>query len=393
MPLSDLHVLDLSRVLAGPTCTMMLGDLGAQVIKVEEPGRGDGTRQWGPPWAGGESAYYLAANRNKRSLTLNLKNPAGQEILRRLSGRADVLVENFLPGVMAGFGLDYETLAQSNPGLIYCAITGYGQTGPERDRPGYDFAIQAQGGLMSITGEPEGEPMKTGVAVVDITAGLFASQAILAALHHRQRTGVGQFIDISLLDTQLGWLANVAQNYLVSAETPARYGNAHPNIVPYQAFATADGRLALAVGTDAQFARLCTAVSHPHWAADSRFRTNPARVAHRAELIPLLSALFLSRPTAAWVALLREHDIPHAPVNDLPAALAQPQAAARDMLQQLPHPTAAEITLIGPVPKLSATPAAIRRPPPLLGQHSDEILVELGCTPAEIAALRAQGAI
>ena len=393
MPLSDLRILDLSRILAGPYCTMMLGDLGAEVIKVEAPGGGDGTRQWGPPWAGDQSAYFLTANRNKRALVLDLKQEDGRAILRQLAARADVLVENFMPGTMAGFGLSYKMLAAANPGLIYCAISGYGQDGPRRDEPGYDFAIQAEGGLMSITGPAEGEPHKTGVAIVDITAGLFAAQAILAALHERGRSGIGQFIDIALLDSQLGWLANVAQNYLVSGETPGRYGNAHPNIVPYQSFATADSPLALAVGNDAQFARLCMAVGRPAWASDSRFQTNPGRVAHRAELIPLLEALFAARPVAEWLVLLRAVEIPCAPVNDIPAALAGRQVAARDMVQEVTHPTAGPLSLIGPVPKLSRTPAAIQRPPPLLGEHTEEILSELGYDAAAVQALRSKGVL
>lgn len=372
---------------------MLLGDLGADVIKVEAPGAGDGTRQWGPPWAGDQSAYFLSANRNKRGLVLDLKQADGKAILRRLAARCDVLIENFMPSTMAGFGLAYETLAGDNPALIYCAISGYGQNGPRRDEPGYDFAIQAEGGLMSITGPAEGEPYKTGVAIVDITAGMFAAQAILAALHERGRSGRGQFIDIALFDSQLGWLANVAQNYLVTGETPGRYGNAHPNIVPYQSFEAADLPFALAVGSDAQFRRLCTAVGRPELAEDSRFLSNPQRVAHRDELISLLQGVFRTRPAEDWLAVFRASAIPCAAVNDIPTALADPQAAAREMLQQVVHPTAGPLTLIGPVPKLSRTPAAIRRAPPLHGQHTAEILAELGYGEEEVDDLQQRGVI
>ncbi|HEY5902370.1 MAG TPA: CoA transferase, partial [Anaerolineales bacterium] len=283
--LAGLRVLDFSRVLAGPYCTMLLADFGAQVIKVESPA-GDDTRQWGPPWLDGESAYFLSVNRSKRSIVLDLKKPAGLEIARRLAARADVLVENFKAGAMAGFGLDYASLSRTNPGLIYCSITGYGQDGPCRSLAGYDFIIQAESGLMSITGPVEGPPYKVGVAIVDITAGMFASHAILAALHHRDQSGRGQYIDVSLFDSQLGWLANVAQNYLVSGQAPRRYGNAHANIVPYEVFQTLDGWLALGVGNDRQFQSLCELAGRLDLWADTRFQTNPGRVVHRLDLIP-----------------------------------------------------------------------------------------------------------
>ena len=290
-PLHGFRVLDLSRVLAGPYCTMVLGDLGADVIKVEPPD-GDETRAWGPPFAGGESAYYLCVNRNKRGMTVNLKTEEGRDIVRKLAGRSDVLVENFRPGTLARFGLDYETLRSGSPGLVYCSISGFGQTGPLRDRPGYDFMIQAMGGLMSFTGEPDGEPMKVGVAVTDITAGLYAVIAILAALQARTVSGEGQYLDISLFDSQLGWLANVASNFLVSGNLPKRYGNAHANIVPYQSFRASDGYFALPVGNDKQFARLCNLIGRPELASDARFATNTARVNHREKLIPLLETVF-----------------------------------------------------------------------------------------------------
>lgn len=392
--LAGIRVLDLSRVLAGPYCSMLLADYGADVIKVEQPGRGDDTRQWGPPWLGGESAYYLSLNRNKRSLTVNLKTEAGRDIVRALAAQSDILIENFLPGVTAEWGLGYDTLAAGHPGLIYCSITGYGQTGPYRDRPGYDFIIQAQGGLMSITGPADGPPHKVGVAIVDITAGLFAANAVLAALHHRQQTGLGQYIDVALLDAQIAWLLNVAHNHLATGDPPTRHANAHPNIVPYESFPTADGHLALAVGTDDQFRRLCLLLDRPDLWQDERYQTNAGRVAHRADLIPQLQALFRARPTAEWMDLLVEAGIPAAPINDIPTILADPQIAARDMVRPIEHPTAGEINLLGPVARLSRTPPGIYAAPPLLGQHTAAILTDLlNYTPAQIADLRHAGVI
>lgn len=393
--LDDLLILDLSRVLAGPYGTMILGDFGARIIKVEQPGQGDETRAWGPPFTpAGQSAYFLCANRNKESITLNLKRPEGRAILRALARRADVLIENFKVGTMEALGLGYESLRQEHPGLIYCAITGYGQSGPAAQRPGYDTVIQAEGGLMSVTGPADGEPLKVGVAVVDITAGLYAVSSILAALHHRARTGAGQAIDIALFDVQLGWLANVGSAYLVSGQAPGRYGNAHATIVPYQPFPAADGHLMIAVGNDGQFARLCQALGAPQWPADPRFATNPARVASRAELVPLIAAITQTRTVADWVAALLDADVPCGPVNDIPTALASPQAQARAMVQSVADPGGAAVPLIGPVPKLSDTPAAIRSAPPGLGQHTEAILGELlGYTAAQIAALRERGVI
>lgn len=391
--LADLRVIDFSRVLAGPYCTMLLADFGAQVIKVESLA-GDDTRQWGPPWLDGESAYYLSINRNKRSIALDLKHPKGQEIARQLANRADVLVENFKIGGMAKFGLDYETLNQTNPGLIYCSITGYGQDGPNAALAGYDFIIQAEGGVMSITGPEEGPPYKVGVAIADVTAGMYASHAILAALHHREQTGQGQYIDIALFDAQLGWLVNVAQNYLVSGEPPKRYGNAHANIVPYEVFQTADGYLALGVGNDRQYKLLCEAAERLDLWDDPRFQTNPGRVTHRRELIPLWQAVFRTRSTAAWIASLNELGIPAGPINDIPSALSCPQTAARQMVQEVKREGGRPVRLVGPVAKLSRTPARISSPPPRLGEHTRQILEEeLGFSPQEIEVLLQEKAI
>ena len=398
--LSDLLILDLSRVLAGPYATMMLGDLGARVIKIEQPGRGDDTRRWGPPFtANGESAYFLCVNRNKESMTLNLKSAEGRAILVELVRQADVLVENFKVGTMAELGLDFYSLHEINPTLIYCSITGYGQTGPYAHRPGYDIAIEAEAGIMSITGpadtaDSNGEPYKVGVAIVDITAGMNAVIAILAALHHRTLTGQGQHIDIALYDTQLSWLANVASSYLISGEAPKRVGNAHASIVPYQTVSTADGWLMLAVGNDGQFARLCNVIGRPEWATDERFATNPARVAHRATLIPALEAVLQTRPKAEWFALLTAAEVPCSPVNDIPTALADPHTAARQMVQTVNHPITGSIPLIGPAAKMSATPPQIRSAPPLLGEHTNPILGSiLDYTNEQVALLRTKGVI
>lgn len=393
-PLSGVVVIDLSRILAGPYCTMLLGDLGAEVIKIEAPGRGDGSREWGPPWAGGESAYYLCVNRNKKSITLNLKSEKGREVLRKLIEKGDVLVENFLPGTMERWGFDYERVREINPRIIYCSITGYGQEGPYKDRPGYDFIIQAQGGIMSITGPVEGPPMKVGVAIVDVTAGLFAAVAILAALHEREGSGEGQHIDIALLDSQVAWLVNVASNYLVSGEVPRRYGNAHPNIVPYELFEAEDGWFALGVGNDRQWRKLCEVIGRPKLAQDPRFATNPRRVENREALIPLLQEIFRGRMVDEWLGLLVEAGIPCAPVNSIDRVLADPQVQSREMVVEVPHPTAGRVRLVGSPLKLSRTPVEMRHHPPLLGEHTEEVLTDfLGYTLQEIAQLRKEKAI
>lgn len=375
-PLTGIRVLDLSRVLAGPYCTMVLGDLGAEVIKVEPP-EGDETRGWGPPFAGGESAYYLCVNRNKRGMVVNLKTERGKSILRELAMQSDVLVENFRPGTLKKYGLDFETLHESNPRLVYCSISGFGQTGSARDKPGYDFMIQALGGLMSITGEPDGEPMKVGVAAADLFAGQNAVIAILAALQARTSSGQGQQLDISLFDSQLGWLANVASNYLISGNTPKRYGNAHANIVPYQSFRARDAWFVIAVGNDKQFEALCRLIGQPELAADLRFSVNSARVENREALIALLEPLFETKTVDEWLALM-EDEFPCGPINNFEQVFAMPHVKEREMLVKMDHPTIGELPLVGSPLKMSATPVAYRLPPPLMGEHTAEVLRELG---------------
>jgi crotonobetainyl-CoA:carnitine CoA-transferase CaiB-like acyl-CoA transferase len=387
--LSGIRVLDFTRVLAGPFCTMLLGDMGADVVKIENPVSGDETRQWGPPWQGeGEnalSAYFLSVNRNKRSLTLNLKTEAGQFIARQLAAESHILVENFKPGDMARFGLGYGNLRQINPALVYCSITGFGQTGPYHDQPGYDYAIQAMSGLMSITGPAAGESYKVGVAISDVVTGLFALSSILVALHHSERTGEGQQIDIALLDSQIAALVNVASNYLVSGQTPPRFGNQHPNIVPYQTFRAADGEFVLAVGNDRQFGQLCALLKRPDLRDDLRYATNPARVANRESLIPILQAIFPRRSAKAWVDDLLNMGVPAAPINDIPTILNDPHIQARGLVHE---------NFIGPPMQFSVTPAQVVSPPPILGQHTDDILRErLKLGNETIAAYRAAGVV
>jgi formyl-CoA transferase len=392
-PLTGIRVLDLSRVLAGPYCTMVLGDLGAEVIKVEPPD-GDESRYWGPPFANGESAYYLCINRNKKGMIVNIKMDAGREILIDLAKQSDALVENFRPGTLARFSMDYESLHRLNPRLIYCSITGFGQSGPLRDRPGYDFMIQAMAGLMSITGEPEGEPMKVGVAVADLFAGQNAVIGILTALQARERTGNGQHLDISLFDSQLGWLANVASNYLISGKLPKRYGNAHANIVPYQSFLASDEYFVLAIGNDKQFSRLCELIGLAELSADPRFVTNDARVIHRDELTPILQSVFETKPAAYWISMLKSVEIPCGPINTLDKVFSMEQVSAREMLVHMEHPTISDLPLVGSPLKMSNTPVEYRLPPPLKGEHTKEILDRLlGYSEFKIAELQSLGVI
>lgn len=393
-PLDKIRVLDLSRVLAGPYCTMMLGDLGAEVIKVERPGSGDDTRQWGPPFAAGESAYYLCCNRNKSGITVNLKSPEGRELVARLADRSDVLVENFLPGTLDAWGLSYEALSRRNPRLVYCSITGFGQTGPRRSEPGYDIMIQAMAGVMSITGEVDGLPMKVGVAISDITAGMFALSAILAALYARERTGAGERIDMALFDASIAWLANVGSNYLVSGEIPQRRGTAHPNIVPYQAFQASDGSLIIAVGNDGQFLKFCDAIGRADLAANPRFATNALRVANRNVLIPILAAEIAKHPAGEWSQRLEKSGIPCGPVNTVDRVFHDPQTAAREMLIEAPHPLIGPLKMAGSPFKLASLDNPPRRPPPCLGEHTDEVLRDvLNLTGEEIQKLRAGGIV
>lgn len=402
-PLRSVRVLDLSRILAGPAATQLLGDLGADVIKIERPGGGDDTRQWGPPWLPGadgqptgESAYYLCANRNKRSVTIDLAQAAGQQLIRDLAARCDVLVENFKVGDLARHGLDYASLKGAAPHLVYCSISGFGQTGPRASLAGYDFLVQGLGGVMSITGEPDGPPMKVGVAVADVVCGLYAAVAVLGALRHRDLTGDGQHIDLSLLDTQVAWLVNQGLNYLTSGEPPARHGNAHPNIVPYQVMPASDGHFILAVGNDAQFRRFAAFAGAPQLADDPRFSTNPARVRHRHDLVPALEALTRTRPAAWWLAGLEREGVPCGPVNDLRAVFDDPQVRHRDMAIRMPHPGAGDgaVSLIGNPIRYSASPVTYRRPPPTLGEHTDEVLLEvLGLGDEARLRLRADGVI
>jgi len=399
--LGHLRVLDLSRVLAGPWASQVLADLGAEVIKVERPGGGDDTRGWGPPWLRdpsgaetSESAYFLSANRGKKSITVDLTRPEGQDLVRRLAACSDVVLENYKVGALDRYGLGYADLSALNPRLVYCSITGFGQTGPYRQRAGYDFLIQGMGGLMSLTGEPDGEPMKVGVAVLDIVTGMYAATAVLAALAHRERSGRGQHVDLALLDVQVATLANQAQSYLVTGSNPRRLGNAHPSIVPYQAFATADGHIILAVGNDGQFARFCQVAGRPDLAADERFRANAGRVLHRAALVPELERVLAMRPSSDWIASLEAAGVPCGPINDLGQVFEDPQVRARGMRLEVPHPLAGTASLVASPIRLSGTPVAPGTAPPTLGQHTHEVLAEvLGLDEATRASLREVGVI
>ncbi|WP_426151085.1 CaiB/BaiF CoA transferase family protein [Pseudomonas sp. DC3000-4b1] len=399
--LSHLRVLDLSRVLAGPWAGQILGDLGAEVIKIERPGTGDDTRAWGPPYlkdaAGlstGEAAYYLAANRNKASVTIDFTHPDGQQLVRQLAERSDILLENFKVGGLEAYGLDYESLKAINPRLIYCSITGFGQTGPYAKRAGYDFMIQGLGGLMSLTGRATGEagegPVKVGVAVTDILTGLYATVGVLAALAERERSGQGQYIDTALLDVQVACLANQAMNYLTTGVAPRRLGNAHPNIVPYQDFPTADGDIILTVGNDQQFRKFAKVAECEHWADDPRFATNAARVANRAALIPAIRQVTVFRTTQEWVRALEGAGVPCGPINDLSEVFSDPQALARELVVDMHHPLAGSLKQVASPLRLSRTPVSYRRPPPLLGEHTAAVLSEtLGLGAERLAELAA----
>jgi len=400
-PLEDLRVLDISRALAGPYCTMMFGDLGADVIKVELPDRGDESRSWGPPFVGepyqsytGESAYFMAINRNKRSITVNLKSSAGQEIIHHLASVSDVFVENYRTGVLNKMGLGYEDLRPLNPRLIYCSISGYGRNGPYAERPGYDFVIQAEGGIMGLTGPVEGPPYRVGISIIDITTGIFASTAILAALRSREFTGEGQLIDISLLDTSVALLANMASNYLVGGVEPNRMGNAHFNITPYEVFRARDRWFTLGAANARQWELLCEVIGEPDLKNDPRFITNQDRVANRPALAKILDDAFANRNADEWLVKLQEADIPSGPINTIRDVFNHPQAPVRDFKLEIEHPTAGLIGLPGFPYKMSQTPAELHRPPPRLGEHTEEILTELLGYPAEkVARLREQKAI
>ena len=402
--LSHIRVLDLSRVLAGPWCTQILADLGADVIKIERPGSGDDTRQWGPPFVsvdgGGneESLYFLATNRGKRSMTLDLSDSRGQKVVHELAAHCNVVVENFKVGALARYGLDYETLKGINPSLVYCSITGFGQTGPYADRAGYDFMIQAMGGLMSVTGEAEDvagtNPQKVGVAIADLVTGLYSANAIQTALIHRERTGQGQYIDMALLDCQVAILANQAMTYLAAGQTPVRMGNAHPNIVPYQVFETQDGHIILAIGNDGQFRRFCELADQPHLAQDPRFVANRGRVKHRTQLIEALALLMKSKNTDDWLNLLEPEGIPCGRINSIDETLNDPQVVHRKMRTQALHSSLGEINLLGSPLKLSETPGEVRRAPPVLGEDTDQVLREvLGYEDIAISALQADGVV
>ncbi|WP_172148291.1 MULTISPECIES: CaiB/BaiF CoA transferase family protein [Pseudomonas] len=403
--LSHIRVLDLSRVLAGPWAGQILADLGAEVIKIERPGVGDDTRHWGPPFlkdAQGENtseaAYYLSANRNKQSLTVDFTQAEGQRLVREMVAKADILIENFKVGGLAAYGLDYAALKELNPKLIYCSITGFGQDGPYAKRAGYDFMIQGLGGLMSLTGRADDEagagPVKVGVALTDILTGLYSSAAILAALASRDQTGQGQHIDMALLDVQVACLANQAMNYLTTGVAPRRLGNAHPNIVPYQDFPTADGDIILTVGNDGQFRKFCEVAGLPALAADPRFSTNQARVAHRTELIPLIRQATVFKTTAEWLAALEQAGVPCGPINDLQQVFADPQVQARGLRVELPHPLAGSVPQVASPIRLSATPVQYRNAPPLLGEHTEQVLQQwLGLSLEQIAELRRAGVL
>jgi len=403
--LGHIRILDLTRVLAGPWCAQNFADLGAEVIKVERPGNGDDTRSWGPPYLRDkngdnttEAAYYLAANRGKQAITVDISTPEGQEIIRKLTAQSDVVLENYKVGQLKKYGLDYASLKEIKPDLIYCSITGFGQNGPYAHRAGYDFIVQGMGGFMSLTGErdelPGGGPQKAGVAIADLMTGMYATIAVMAALTHRDRTGEGQYIDMALLDVQVAMLANMNTNYLASGKPPVRWGNAHPNIVPYQTFATSDGHIIVAAGNDGQYKKFVAAGGEEQLASDERFSTNPARVANREVLIPLLTDMVKRKSRQEWISLLEEAGVPCGPINRLDDVFNDPQVKARGMQITLPHPTAGSVKLVGSPMKLSATPPDYQAPPPLLGQHTDQILKSvLGYDDEQLNQFRQRGII
>ena len=392
-PLAGIRVLDLTRALSGPFATMILGDLGADVIKLEDTWHGDDTRRWGPPFQGDDASYFLSINRNKRGLSVNLKDPQGRQVAQRLALATDIMLENFRPGTAARLGLGYQELSERNPRLIYASISGYGQTGPSAALPGYDAVAQAISGMMSVTGEADGEPVRSGTSLADVGAGMYAVIGILAALHARESTGRGQQVDIALLDGQLSWLTYVAGKYFATGVTPGRFGSAHESVAPYQVFPTADEPLMVAVGSDGLWRRFTAATGLDELTDDPRYATNPDRVQHRDTLIPRITQALATRGCAEWTDRLNAAGVPAGPVNTVPAALEQPQIAARDMVVEVEHPVAGMLRMLGTPLKLSAQPASIRRPPPVLGQHTDEILAEAGYPPARIAELREAGVI
>ena len=403
LPLEGVRVLDLSRILAGPSCTQILGDLGADIIKIERPGAGDDTRSWGPPFLTDEngeptreSAYFLSTNRNKRSVTVDITADDGKEILYDLIAKSDVLVENFKVGDLDKRGFGWEQVHERVPSLVYCSITGFGQTGPYAPQPGYDFVIQGMGGLMSITGEPDGEPMKVAVPIADIMSGMYATVSILAALREREKEGIGRRIDISLLDCQVAWLYNQVSNFLIGGLEPQRFGNAHPNIVPYQTFATTDGHVNLGVGNDTQFFRLCSLMERPDLRLDPRFATNTLRLEHRKELVAEIGAVFANRPSTHWLDLCRQEQVPCGPIHTIPEVFEDPQVKARGVLAEVKHQAAGNkpVRLLRSPIRMSDVDLGIRRAPPMLGEHTSEVLGnDLGYSEAKIAALRDKGVV
>jgi crotonobetainyl-CoA:carnitine CoA-transferase CaiB-like acyl-CoA transferase len=392
-PLAGIRVLDLTRALSGPFATMILGDLGADVIKLEDTWHGDDTRRWGPPFQGDDASYFLSINRNKRGLSVNLKDPQGRQVAQRLALATDIMLENFRPGTAARLGLGYQELSERNPRLIYASISGYGQTGPSAPLPGYDAVAQALSGMMSVTGEADGEPVRSGTSLADVGAGMYAVIGILAALHARESTGRGQQVDIALLDGQLSWLTYVAGKYFATGVTPGRFGSAHESVAPYQVFPTADEPLMVAVGSDGLWRRFTAATGLDELTDDPRYATNPARVSHRDTLVPAVTKALAARGCVEWADLLNAAGVPAGPVNTVPAALEQPQVAAREMVVEVEHPVAGTLKMLGSPLKLSGQPVSFRRPPPTLGQHTDQVLAEAGYTAAEITGLRDAGIV